>query len=57
MRKLPSFFFYQVVLPYGIFFDELVITILFPKSYKTPDIVYVPMNLSLRFCIAALYKI
>ena len=32
---------------YGIFFNELVIMILDPKSYMTPDIVYVPMNLSL----------
>ena len=27
-EKLPSYFFLQVVLQYGIFFDELVITIL-----------------------------
>ena len=30
-----------------LMFDELVITILDPKSYMTPDIVYVPVNLSL----------
>ena len=33
----------------GLCFDELVITILYPKSYVTPDIVYFPLNWSLRF--------
>ena len=28
MRKLPLYFLWQVVLQYGIFFDELVIVIL-----------------------------
>ena len=33
----------------GLCFDELVITILYPKSYATPDIVYFRMNWSLQF--------
>ena len=68
-EKVALVLFLQVVLQYGIFFDELVITILetacatsdmvyvpikwllrfweprFPKSYTTPDVVYVPTNL------------
>ena len=32
-------------------FDELVTTILETKSYATPDVVYVPIKLSLRFCL------
>ena len=69
-KKVASYFLLQVVLQYGIFFDELIITILRTVvlkilydsryslcSYKvaimmfemTPDVVYVPINFSLRF--------
>ena len=44
-RKLPLYFFWQVVLQYGIFFDELVITILDPKSYTTLHMLFMPYTI------------